>query len=154
MGNMIPAPNVEAIFDGTMKNGKTYKFSRHLQFWLDDGDGQIHGMYLDDQGNLREAKGLSNFDRYAEIEHREVVGVLPGGDHYSVWRSDDGILFRHPIAALLVHSDGEVTVSELDSTGAGDDPTQASNCLGIWNATWGAEPWKDEPAGDREEPKP
>jgi hypothetical protein len=145
MGAMVPAIGIEAVFEGKLKDDKTYRFSRAVQFWYDGGNGPV-GMYIDDSGKLMAAESRANFLRYSDLDESPVVTALHAGDLCAVYRDDDGTLNRTDISVLIVGADGNVRAREIDSEGAGyNDPTDVSNFVGYWRKSWGDEPWKDEP---------
>jgi hypothetical protein len=147
MTEMIKAEGIEAIFEGhDQRTDKPYTFRRPVEFWYSD-NGMPQGMYIDDNGSLMSAESRTNFKGYLKGDTAPIVGVIPGGDLYAVYRDDDGTLNRTDIPALLVGADGELTVREFDSDGAGYNvPTDASNFVGYWRKSWGDEPiaWKPE----------
>src|SRR5438034_2883220 len=148
MGAMIKAEGIRAFFEGTDKRtGNPYEFTQSVEFWYSDGNNLPQGMFIDDKGELMSAESMTNFKGYKKLDTAPVVAAIPAGDLYAVYRDDDGTLHRTPIPALLIGADGELTVREFESDGAGYNvPTDAQNFVGYWRKSWGDEPiaWKPE----------
>ena len=146
MGSMVPAVGIEAVFEGKQKDGKTYTFSRPVLFWYATEEGNLPvGMYLDDTGQLMGAPSRSNFTGYTKTDKAPVVGAVPGGDLYAVYRQD-GQLNRSDIPVIVVTADGELLAREFDSDGTSYmDPSDSSNFVGYWRKSWGDEPAEWQP---------
>lgn len=125
---MIPAttPYVaryRQTFDRPDGSQGSYIADKPVIAWDDDGEALVAAS---ERGRLVLASGYSNFEGL-DTADPHVVAALPGAGWLAEYKEDDGTLFRFPVTAWLVSSDGSCKPVKVDADGYSDDARDSAN---------------------------